>query len=334
VLRIVVTSLLILWLAVSPALAWSLSGHKITASIACRQLTPDQQAKIVANLKRHPRFTADFSDEMPAEVRGGDEAAQNEWIFQQAAIWPDFIRSGAPEKTAFSRPQWHYINLPIFLNEASRAALEGNLPTINVAKNPPADATLETQHMNILQALGFARKQLERNDLTPQDRGVLTAWAFHLVGDIHQPLHSSTLVSQKLFPEGDRGGNSIKLKQGYNLHALWDGFPGEAMEFRVARNRGIEYAQDPNWRAVGKPAAQQLSESQWLAESEQIARTVGYDNEILAVLSKLEAAGQQPVDLELRERYLKTAGPVAERRLVEAGYRLGAVLKQIAGNQQ
>jgi len=132
-LRIPVTSLLILWLTISPALAWSLSGHKITASIAFRQLTPAQQAKVVTILKRHPRFTADFSDEMPAEVRHGDDAAQNEWIFQHAAIWPDFIRSGAPEKTAFSRPEWHYINQPIFLNEASRAALEGNLPTINVA---------------------------------------------------------------------------------------------------------------------------------------------------------------------------------------------------------
>jgi hypothetical protein len=154
------------------------------------------------------------------------------------------------------------------------------------------------------------------------------------VGDIHQPLHSSTLVSQKLFPEGDRGGNSIKLKQSYNLHALWDGFPGEAMEFRAARNRGTQYAQDPKWQDLGKPATEQLSEGQWLAESEAIARTVGYDSELLAIVSKLEAAGQQPMDLELSESYLKTAGPIAERRLVEAGYRLGAVLKQIVGNRQ
>src|SRR5437763_13755343 len=145
--------------------------------------------------------------------------------------------------------------------------------------------------MNIMQALGFARGQLARPDLAPQDRAVLTAWIFHLVGDIHQPLHSSTLVSQKLFPEGDRGGNSIKLKQSYNLHALWDGFPGEAMEFRVARNRGIEYAENSKWRWIGNSAAEALQESVWLSESEKIARTTAYDAEVLAAVSKMEAAG-------------------------------------------
>ena len=80
---------------------------------------------------------------------------------------------------------------------------------------------------------GCARRALRHRHLrprqralAPQDRAMLTAWIFHLVGDIHQPLHSSTLVSQRLFPEGDRGGNSIKLKQSYNLHALWDGTAG------------------------------------------------------------------------------------------------------------
>jgi len=33
----------------------------------------------------------------------------------------------------------------------------------------------------------------------------MLTWLFHLIGDIHQPLHSTALFSTKLFPEGDRG---------------------------------------------------------------------------------------------------------------------------------
>src|SRR5262249_5873822 len=152
----------------------------------------------------------DFDEQMSDEIRGGDQSARNEWLFQQAAIWPDTIRSGPPERTAFSRPEWHYINQPIFLSAADRAALTGKLP-INEEKTPPADATADTPRMNVVQALKFARQRLAAKDTSPPDRAVLLAWVFHLVGDIHQPLHSSTLVSQRLFPEGDRGGNSIKL---------------------------------------------------------------------------------------------------------------------------
>ena len=56
-MRAAFTSLLIFWLIVSPAFGWSLSGHKIIASIAFRQLTMAEQSRVVTTLKRHPRFT-------------------------------------------------------------------------------------------------------------------------------------------------------------------------------------------------------------------------------------------------------------------------------------
>ena len=47
----------------------------------------------------------------------------------------------------------------------------------------------------------------------------------HYVGDIHQPLHNSALVSKE-YPKGDAGGNAIKItnsKNGVNnLHKLYD----------------------------------------------------------------------------------------------------------------
>jgi len=40
----------------SAGLAWSAAAHKIIASIAFRQLSRDEQVRVVAILKQHPRF--------------------------------------------------------------------------------------------------------------------------------------------------------------------------------------------------------------------------------------------------------------------------------------
>ncbi len=74
----------------SQAFGWSASGHKIVGSIAFRQLTPAQQEKIVEMLKNHPRFKEDFESQMPDDLKTPEE--QNEWLFQQASVWPDLAR--------------------------------------------------------------------------------------------------------------------------------------------------------------------------------------------------------------------------------------------------
>ncbi len=47
----------------------------------------------------------------------------------------------------------------------------------------------------------------------------------HMVGDIHQPLHTVSLFNAS-YPEGDRGGNSLTVyPEGLpktNLHSYWD----------------------------------------------------------------------------------------------------------------
>jgi hypothetical protein len=179
-----------------------------------------------------------------------------------------------------------------------------------------------------VQVIRFARQRLAAKDTAPAERAVLLAWLFHLVGDIHQPLHSSALFSRGLFPEGDRGGNSIKVKQSYNLHALWDGFPGSDPEFRVAKNRAIEFAQEEQWRVIGGAAAEAAKDDAWVSESEALARDNAYDSEVLGEVAKMEAANLIR-EIGLSERYLQAGGRIAERRLVEAGYRLGAVLMEI-----
>jgi hypothetical protein len=61
-----------------------------------------------------------------------------------------------------------------------------------------------------------------------------------------------SLFSRNLFPNGDRGGNSIKTEQSFNLHSLWDRFPGGTISFRDGRNRAIEYVNDAELSALGQ----------------------------------------------------------------------------------
>jgi hypothetical protein len=45
------------------------------------------------------------------------------------------------------------------------------------------------------------------------------SWLLHLVGDLHQPLHSTTRVGATDL-DGDDGGNGVKLTSPANLHTF------------------------------------------------------------------------------------------------------------------
>ena len=172
----------------SQAFAWNATGHKITGSIAFHQLTPDEQAKIVAILKHHPRWNEDFEGKMAEGLTSDDE--RNEWIFQQAAIWPDMARSfRADVRAKYHKPTWHYIDLPTFLTPDDKQALTGKL-TENVLLEPPAT---EDDNMDVAQVIQLARKAVVDKNASDEKKAVMLCWLFHDIGDIHQPLHSTAL---------------------------------------------------------------------------------------------------------------------------------------------
>jgi S1/P1 nuclease len=183
-----------------------------------------------------------------------------------------------------------------------------------------------------VQAIRLARTVVSDERATPDARAVMLAWLFHDVGDIHQPLHSSALFSARLFREGDRGGNSIRSSQSGNLHALWDQFPGRGDTYRGARNKAIADLANPELVALGTKAEAVLDEKAWLDESHDLAlaKTAAYAPDVLDALRMTEAAGGDVEEIGLSEAYLKAGGHESARRLVQAGYRLGAVLKQLA----
>lgn len=71
-----------------------------------------------------------------------------------------------------------------------------------------------------------ARTALKTNlmNLTAE-RALFARYLVHLVGDIHQPLHSVALFN-KTYPKGDAGGNLLKIKilngTSQNFHSFWD----------------------------------------------------------------------------------------------------------------
>ncbi len=83
--------------------------------------------------------------------------------------------------------------------------------------------------------------------------------------------------------------------------------------------------------ALGKAAASELNEQVWLNESHQLAKEHVYDADVMTYLSVVEReVDSNEVDpLDLPETYLQTAGTEAGKRIVQAGFRLGAVLKAL-----
>jgi hypothetical protein len=140
-------------------------------------------------------------------------------------------------------------------------------------------------------------------------------------------MHSCALFSANRFPDGDRGGNDIPLRQGKNLHSLWDNLLGRSHLMKDVRRRTDQLYDRKtfNW----DKASYDLTTKRWLAESYTLAKSQAYDEVILSVVRR--ATPQQPQEqIELSDDYLKAAGEAAKGRIVEAGVRLHFILSRKA----
>jgi hypothetical protein len=158
--------------------------------------------------------------------------------------------------------------------------------------------------------------ELQRDRLcdprTPRDERILALrLVAHFVGDVHQPLHVS-------HPDM-RGGTTVDVRfdgRETTLHRLWD---GGLLERRL-RERG---RRRPRWRALAQslaettPAAEQVrwaasaDPRAWADESLELARAHAF--------AVREGAA-------LGDAYYEAVITIVERRLTQAGVRLGALL--------
>jgi hypothetical protein len=304
-----------------PVHAWSEGGHHLIAAIAFSLLTPDEQTKLLAILEKHPRYSDDFKtpDNLP------DQREIDRWLAGRAGYWPDVARR-QPE---YHRSTWHY--------ELGSSATIGNSSGIPVPDRPgplPVDADLQTKDLYIAQALELSKKVMGDKTRSDADRAIALCWIGHLVADAHQPCHAGSLYMEDVFEEkdGDRGANRIPTKQRGNMHALWDGLLGADWSLRGTRRRMVEITQDAELVQLGQAAVANASEmdpQKWLEESRQLAVEHVYTPEVMESL-QLVSRGviTEPQEIELSEAYLKNAGRVAQRRAVQAAYRLAEVLRQ------
>jgi hypothetical protein len=295
-------------LYVSPAPAWNALGHRVVAETAWQQLPPERRQQIVDTLRHHPRFAEDFVAKMPSNVSIDDKEAQDRWIFWQAAVWPDVARRGP-----FDRPTWHYINRPIFIGPERPVSA-------NLSIEYPGDTPID--QLNCIQATKLALGTISDEESGLDAKALAYCWLFHLVGDMHQPLHSTALFCD-YFPDGDKGGSILPTMQMRNLHALWDGWLGtDDSPARVIRESQELTRRRELWNVDTTATPEH-----WIAEGHNLAKLAVYTPDILDKVSR--AKPDSPLlPFIMSDDYLKAGGESARQRIVEAGMRLGAILKR------
>ncbi|MFH1300552.1 MAG: S1/P1 nuclease [Planctomycetota bacterium] len=310
-----------------PVQAWNFAGHRIIASIAYDQLEPAVQAAMVELLKQHPRFEQDFQSGMPDVIKTASPEIQNRWIFMRAATWPDITRSfDETNREKYHHSTWHYINQPIYLDLASEQVLSRALPA-NIATSIKAgDDRLQ---FNILQALEYCVAQMKNPAVSQPDKAVYLCWIMHLTGDSHQPLHSSALFTKQTFPEGDRGGNSIRIGKS-NLHSQWDGLLGNSFKYSDIVGQVVGIARDPAMKQLGAHAAQQMNFSAWIDESHALAKSDVYTPQILEAVKQSDSDRSELKKFpSLPAAYYQKAGTIAVKRAAQSGWRLAEVIKSV-----
>jgi len=218
-------------------------------------------------------------------------------LFLRAGYWPDIVRDEErpARKEKYDRPSWHYVNH--FWRDGK-----------------------------ILWYWGTSGELIERlNALSDSaSTGIELAWLVHLVGDVHQPLHSSARVTAR-DPEGDRGGNDFLLddvEAWGNLHGYWDSIQG-----RVRRQRHGE-----SFDAWVSRIAREITALHPRESLEDELRIESFERWSLKGL-ELAMSHAYPEYL-VRDgvpppRYRREVQRVADRQLALAGYRLAGLLNEL-----
>lgn len=315
------TFLCSLFLALLPTslVAWGPIGHMTVAYVAFQKLTPAAKARVRNLLKLNPDY-ANWEKQIPAGTSSDDH---DRMIFMMASTWADDIKGdpqytddgtdggntpdGAPssQNTGYTdllrHKYWHFVNTPFSPDQTS-------LPTMSV---PNA----QTQIVAFRAVLASAQSDgLKSYDLV---------WLLHLVGDVHQPLHATTRVTQSE-PKGDAGGNFVKLfgDASSNPHSYWDDLPGSDCKFCSDKiqcvNRAIVLGKSLPPAAL--KAGHNTDTAAWISESFEYARTRVYRDPI--------GVKDQPYTIVPASLYETEAYRLAEKRIAVAGARLARVLNE------
>jgi hypothetical protein len=304
----------IVGLFASPSFAWNSIGHEIVSLIAYDQMPPAARTKICAALKNHPRVNEDLLNDQK-KFTDADIA-----VFIRASTWPDLVRYPAnPMNRTEHHGPWHYVDFPF-----NQDGVKG--------PEPVTEWDGHSNPENLIQAMQKCLAELKDTKTPPNRKALDLCWVEHLVGDIHQPLHAVSWYSKE-FPKGDQGGNQVMIRGAdnipINLHTYWDGIEGMVLEpdpIRKSASR-IEAEHPPDKLAQ---QTKDLNIVDWAHESFELARTVVYEDGTLPHTTRTLGASR-PSEVPPRQPdYDQRAKDTADLRIAEAGYRLAAVLEDVA----
>ena len=285
-----------------------LSG--IIAYQVLQQENPPTIEKVKAVLEKHPWY----ANQWQARLQDVPVADRDLVLFMQAARWADDIRT---RDKAQNRPPWHYINLPF--------KPEGQPASVQIREPEP---------VNILTAMA-ENESVVKNENDAERKAIALAWLFHLVGDIHQPLHTAQLFTVD-YPQGDRGGNEICVRvtqagQPMDLHRFWDGVITSSSNLTRLRNEATALRNRQEFQRSQLTELANTDFESWAKESFEIATKIAYRNGGRIGSPKggnkdctmVAAAPVLPVG------YVVSASRIADRRMILAGYRLADLLTRV-----
>ena len=307
-------------LLIYPVFAWDAVGHRITASIAFHFLNEESKTKLIQIIENHPRYIEDFRDAMPASVRRSSEQQQLNWLLGQAAYWPDLARGlPAADREKYNRPNWHYTDGAW---NRGLAQMQGNQyidinPFPDIGGETPSSITESDDAHNVSTALDYNTNLLANPDSDPAERAIALCWVLHLMGDIHQPLHTGSLYSENLFSTGDRGGNGISTNRG-NLHSTWD----SALREDGIQSSVEEILQLQEVSSTALAEAQNSDWDLWLSESRQLLLSQVYSEEMIEAISNADRGNSRLRNFDLSSEYIEQMKQSAGQRLGLAGVRL------------
>jgi S1/P1 Nuclease len=272
------------------AFAWGDEGHEAIGVIADHYLEPAVKSRVQAMLAR-------------------DASGLTAKDIAHEATWADKYRDSDRDttKVRYNRTRnWHFVDLELDGADLNRACFgQPKLPPGSAASAGPAEDCL-------VDKIDQFYAELKNPMLDAQERCLALEFLLHLVGDLHQPLHTAD--------DDDQGGNrKIVSAPGIgsnNLHHDWD------IEFvaRLGDNEteiaqrliaGISEPQRARWSA-GVPL-------DWAMESFSVARSHAYG---------LLPPADRENHYRLSAAYVSDATAVTGEQLSKAGVRLAFLLNQ------
>jgi len=226
-----------------------------------------------------------------------------EKVMAAAAIRPDTEFRDEDRSSA----QWHFIDICLQDKETDLSARcpQGNCVTAKIDE--------------------YAQRFRNKNYDKWGPAGDL-AFLMHFVGDIHQPLHTTT--------NADLGGTCQRVNVAPsedNLHYAWDDAVITVLEKQLGTNgpeataRKLELLYPASGDLVTWKPEQIAWESHQLAETD-VYRELGIPERPCA-LHSCDPATSAPV--KLSAAYMEREAQVTGRQLAKAGHRLAALLNQI-----